>query len=313
MKTQDAIVGFAALTSYEVKQQWDRKHGHRHVAVNHAWKYNGNQPQANPELLDLPLASAILTTGNHEVKEGKVVRKLRTKIKTAQEAAAEAKKALPTARRGRQVVAPKVAAPVASTNAGAVVARPTRARRQDGDLSRMISERGGKSAIVRACIANAAIEYGITLPGMPAGQAAAELADWGAGDHVQRLARLADAARSRAGITGITGMSIAVVLLEAVDPVNAGDFLKTLNIKTNGMTPGEIAVRRIAGATKEERTPHLVADYILQAWDAHATGRPLTHFVDRAELTMPKPYQIKTAQTCDTANDNCPTALSKAA
>lgn len=313
MKTQDALLGFAALTTGEVRQQADRMHGHRHVEINHAWKYNGNQPQANPDLLDLPLSSAILTTGNHTVQEGKAVKKLRTKIKSAQAEAAEANKALPTSRRGRQPVANRTVEPNAVRPAGEVIAKLDRKKRTDGSISKMISALGGKNHIVSGSIVHAATSYGIMLPGMPMRDDAASLAAWGAGEDVRRLANMAHSARQRTGIDSAAAMSIVAVLLEAVDPVNGKAFFDDLNRNPDLDTPGNVAVRRIAGATKQERTTHRIADYLLQAWDAHATGRPLTHFVDRAELTMPIPHKAKTALEVDSANDNTEAALPKAA
>lgn len=313
MKTQDALLGFAALTTHEVRQQADRLHGHRHVEINHAWKYNGNQPQANPDLLDLPLSSAILTTDDFTVQEGKTVKKLRARIKAAQAEAAEAKKALPAARRGRQPVAGCTTATNAVLSAGAVIAQLNCKKRTDGSISRMISALGGKNHIVSGSIVHAATSYGIMLPGMPMHDDAASLAAWGAGEDVRRLANLANSARQRTGITSTAAMSIVTVLLEAVDPENGKAFLDDLNRNPDQDTPGNVAVRRIAGATKQERTTHRIADYLLQAWDAHATGRPLTHFVDRAALTMPVPCMVPVGAAASNANDNVASVLPKAA
>lgn len=297
--SRDAILGFGALTTQDVVEQWNRgrKGSHRDTANNHAWKYDRNDPTRRPALLNIKQESGILDPNGKTPPEHRVVQELRKEIAKAQKKAAQ-KRASEKSRYATRTVARRsvnVATPSAKrTSLGSKRSFLLQNRKDHAEELNGIPQYVMLAAVTRSTARRRQVGSRIVVD-------ASVIAKLVKDPKVLALGRQANTLRQRGAITNSMGMNIALDLMNADCAVTTAAYISSFHNTAPSDSPAGMVM---AALNDPERrlTQHQIADTMLQGYIAHRAGIKVEAF--RRNTFLPALGEISAP-----ANDREPLAI----
>lgn len=279
----DAINGFSAMTTPEVKQNWDKAFSHLTTDLSHAWKYDRNTGK-KPALLDLSSNSAIMVDPSRREN----LRSRMTKKKVIQDLLSEI-------------------ASIGESEGTLNDNNQPASKRVDyknGNLTSELRKNKATNACVRALIIGIIYRHDIKVPGRPNIDDFQSVLSFAMGDYVTDLARRVSTHYSRGVIRSYAALAAIIMMIETA----GGNSDEAISLIDTENSPFAAAGRRINGYTKAEKTPQAMIACFIQAWNAHVQGHDVERFHDNVIPAAHTATQTMPA-AITSSNDNAPVAL----